>query len=368
MVSSSRSSAPIPSGGCGEYKNTFSRTPLEQINRTSLSCTQPLFSFVSEESHGCRDDVKVSFCNCSMAVARSSAKETKALPRSDAVNLCVPVLRGFVNADWLRSFAHWYSKLGVSHMTIYVMELPSLQQRQAISGNDFIEWIDVSWLNEYESWQQGQLWSMHDCLYRSRAKFGWGLFVDIDELLHFSAGSLPTLLVHLEKNRMHAATFGSVPYVFSECSPQQSFEALEERMVYRALKPECSDPSASSDLCIGHVGRRKLLVKLNSVKRLQIHTVVGGAKNTENINASDVWLKHLRGAPFRNTSNYCNHDVGCKRYVFTSAMPDGRNRSQVALMVKCERNVVGEHEFYNERLAFSTSATNRSMSVLPDTS
>ena len=299
-----------------------------------------------------------------MTAARSSTKERKTRPRSDAVNLCVPVLRGFVNADWLRSFSHWYLELGVSHLTIYVMELPSLQQRQAISGSDFIEWINVSWLREYESWQLGQLWSMHDCLYRSRAKFGWGLFVDVDELLHFSTGSLPSLLVHLEKNRKRAATFGSVPYVFSECTPQQSFEALEERMVYRALRPECSNTSAS-DLCIGPVGRRKLLVKLNSVKRLQIHAVVGENEFTEDLNASIVWLKHLRGAPFRKTSQYCSHDVGCERYAFTSALPDG-NRSQDAVMVKCERDMVGEHEFYNERLAFSTSATSTSMIDLPD--
>lgn len=338
LTASRRGTGRESSARCVGYQKELRPSVAQLVNESAaLSCTKSTrASFVSGETHGCRDEVRVVFCAGSLPFREEEP--------ASLINVCVPVLRGHLSTDWLRVFEAWYARLGARHFTMYSMGVHDALQ---LGTRSTVEVVNVDWLTGYETWQDGQLWALHDCLYRSRAAgFKWGLFVDVDELLQLPTGmDLRDLIADMERDRKAVATFGSVPYLFTRCTAASGAETMiVDRMKYRARFPECQNAMLPRDMCDGPPGRRKLLVRLHQVERLSIHSAFVARNKFWHVNASEAWLRHIRGVV--SASGFCSNSDSCQAAASPPSLKAATGGAPA--VYTCKQGVVGATEFFHE--------------------
>ena len=92
---------------------------------------------------------------------------------------CVAPMYGSLNTDHLQRWCLYHAALGVDHFYLYttLTDPPILERVHSYT------WIDASWQNFHKkTYSKGLLWSMHDCLYRTRSQSdAWAMFTDLDE-------------------------------------------------------------------------------------------------------------------------------------------------------------------------------------------
>jgi Glycosyltransferase family 92 len=288
---------PIKEDWCKPHENVSTPRPL-----VKPPCEQPLSSFCPLDH--CRDSVRISLCNDSLIGSNSVPLE------GTGIAVCTPVLAGRLNTEWLFSWAEACAALRSSQLTIYADGIMNpWVSVTATAPRIAYEWLDVSsWMSYISAWQHGQLWAMHDCLYRNTARgLRWALFIDVDEVpvLPSFLPSLPDLTQWLERRNFSGASFGSVRYLSAVCGNRGD---LFNRTHFRAVKAECQD-NTNHEACPDWKGRRKSLVRLGSFTVLSIHNIEFIDGTVVHLNASLTWLKHVRGAAFAAT--LCAGDDMC---------------------------------------------------------
>ena len=259
--------------------------------------------------------------------------------------LCLPVLQGSINEDWLRDYVSWYARMGVSQVFAYARNasLPSGLVNAKLDAA--LTWIEASWLADYDAHANGQSWALQDCLWRTRTRGdSWVLFIDLDELLVLppKQPSLLEFTQFLDKEGLQGASFPSWPYLSSECAPRGAL--LGDRFVFRSEAPEGGFEA------MGSLGRRKYLIRPADFFLLNIHFPNAGrlrpVRNGKKVllqrgdaayhdavcksfKGSDTYLKHLRGAPFKQ--QVCKPEPECRPAQFTCPhawIPSNRNMSR----------------------------------------
>ena len=297
-----------------------------------------------DDNNECRDDLRVAHCAGALPGAAAEGAPEAAPSALPSVHICSPVLRGDIDAAWLRAFFGWYVRLGVSNFTLYALRANVTWQVDDVAGAS-VQWVVVEWIPSYEMWSMGQIWVVHDCAFRARAAGArWTLFVDVDELLTFgedllpgkaldvSARRLPRLAADLDASGFVAAFIGSVPYLATHCASDAAEAVgsddaaaaplrLAERITYRAARAECWDllhepfPSLPPELCPALRGRRKALARVggaDAAMQFGVHTVQDVPQNrSAMLNASLMWLKHPRGVGSRPHGDLCGAGAGC---------------------------------------------------------
>jgi len=182
------------------------------------------------------------------------------------VAVCAAGVYGRIDVRKLQSWVHWYHMLGVKTIVLYSIRQPE-EVLENISG---VTWIIADWLLEKDSWERGQLWTMHDCFFRMRLQgVEWVFFADVDEYVYTTKSSLMTIA----ESMMH-----------------QSF-----RFARKDYAPAChnSPPAtwASQNWSLAPaVGYHKHVTRTGNFSLLNIHNAV--ALNWTDIDPSEAWIMH----------------------------------------------------------------------------
>lgn len=297
------------------------RASVSSYNGTPAGC-DPIIQFAPGDAHSQPDEALVTFCRGALPSAPPQHEQ-------NGVTVCVPPLYSRPGADWLASWLRHYTRLGVAQFDLYSVSDAPPVDAGGLSSVAPVDWLLVPWLSSVRAWSHGQVWAMHDCLYRNRARRGhseWGLFVDLDELLQLRPphASLPAFLASIAPagGPAVAASFGSVPYLTAVCRPGGE---LTERVAFRAEQPECRPGTAAPApgpldpwACPGHYGRRKVALRFDAVLRLAVHWAYPSLEATAQqqlgphtvvVDAHAAWLKHARRAPWARA--LCGGDPTC---------------------------------------------------------
>jgi hypothetical protein len=275
------------------------------------------------------DETRLSFCNGTLP-PRDDPSAVTITPPQPAVEVavCVPPLHGPLNATWMSDWLAWHAALGVSAFYVYIVDLSLVPHGVSPPAGTQLHWMNVSWLAGFDSHSLGQLWAMHDCLYRLKASgaAAWALFMDVDELLTLPPlqDGVAGLTRFLSARGLGAATFGSVPYLPAVCAPVGdgggARVTLAQRAVFRARHAEGCAMAAngwSADAwrsCPNWHGRRKFIARMSNTTQVDVHGVWAGDFGNDAgiaLDASTVWLKHVRGAPFAAGGRVCGGEPRC---------------------------------------------------------
>ena len=224
---------------------------------------------------------------------------------------------GPLNAEWFAAWTAYHRELGVSHVFVYSagqQPEPDLTRDVGIT----FDWLKLPWLGAFDTWNQGQMWAMHDCLFRARAlEHRWTLFLDMDEVVRLPPQfTLHSLAAKLESDGKVGASFGSVPYLHGYCRPGTAADAtMTQKLSYRTLEPECEQweghPHVQASRCPTWQGRRKFMIRPQATHKLHIHYPVVEAELYADLDSNDgFWVKHARGAPWGRGMT-CN-GAGCQ--------------------------------------------------------
>ncbi len=204
--------------------------------------------FVSGETHGKPDDVQVTICEGAI---------TRPEPANHQLVSCVAPLYGPLDTEWLASWCLHHIAIGVDHFEFYGID----RERPVLPGVPSYAWNDASWqFHNKRTHERGQLWAMHDCLYKSHARNDrWAIFTDVDEWV-FS----PTSLLEITRKLADGG-----------------FDALKIPQTVRDHANDCSKnftewAAHQQTLKINHNhAGHKSLVDVQRVGRLNVHQPTG---------------------------------------------------------------------------------------------
>jgi hypothetical protein len=193
----------------------------------AAACSEAAGTYSPLETHGCRDDVQLTYCP-------SEAEAAARRSRPQRFSVCVPPLYGQVNPDKLSQWLRWYARLGVKTFFVYAINAEPPPGLHTVGVRVF--WLRADWLTDKRAWKRGQLWAAHDCLYRARSRgLAWTLFLDVDEYL-YTPLPLPDVVQYLTSQNVSAGTFGKKDYAAYGCSDAAP-DTWQERAP--ALVPYC---------------------------------------------------------------------------------------------------------------------------------
>ena len=311
-------------------------------SRGPPACDKPLSTFSSGETHGMPDDVRVSQCKskheqqsarprlpddhitaCVPPVVRPPPQPpSRRMPAADTRLLfpCRILQYGDVDLSKFNEWIQWYSSLGVSSIVVYSLGIPEpttamkvralakasatgrmfdlmrmdngsewprraalLNFHKVLALANSVHWVRVDWMTDKRAWERGQLWAMHDCLYRTRARGGaWALFLDVDEYIH-TEESLLGLVARLRREQKQGATWGRKEYEGAMC---RNTTAYKWHAAQPQLQPKCGAR------CSSWQGGRKYMVDAQAVSKLNIHSAQA---RSEELDAHRTWVMHCRG-------------------------------------------------------------------------
>ena len=259
--------APAQNGSARYY---FSETQHVYVgwNRQDDAGCVVASAFESGETYGKPDDVRVTLC--SGAVQRPPQTRRKLVS-------CVAPLYGSTNMEILTEWCRFHELLGIDHFDIYSANTPMPK----LDGVTSYSWHTAAWQFVHKrTHERGQLWAMHDCLYRARERGDErALFTDLDEWISNTTSVLG------EARRAADAGYDAIMVSQAagsgwedprNCTPTLS-EWLKSQHSYK--------PS--------HGGGQKYLVNVQRVGRLNIHEPTGASKVLKSTEHS-MFLMHDR--------------------------------------------------------------------------
>lgn len=255
----------------------------------------------------------VRFCYGKVPLDTPNALEFSLKPLSQHPTLCTVLWGGrsqdyankSIHKQWLSDWMKTHHALGFSKFFVY----------SAIENDPLLEWnydwFDISWVRNFDTHSGGQIWAMHDCLFRNRLENNaWTFFMDVDEVISFaSKPEMHSFLRVLSGNGYQGASFGSVPCTQQFCVPADNLVAA---MPYCNAEAECPRNPWFPDhnFCASSAGRRKYVVNVHIVNHLSTHEYLNSfghrdftdALHSMVCNASEIFIRHFRGAAYSHES------------------------------------------------------------------
>eukprot|EP00271_Cylindrocystis_brebissonii_P015844 TRINITY_DN38894_c0_g1_i1.p1 TRINITY_DN38894_c0_g1~~TRINITY_DN38894_c0_g1_i1.p1 ORF type:complete len:603 (-),score=115.58 TRINITY_DN38894_c0_g1_i1:556-2364(-) len=216
---------------------------------------------------------------------------------------CSPPLFGYLDGRAVREWMDFHRvTVGVEHFVLYNVDglnlLESAILKEYRDQKGFLEVIDFSGVQSYNTWSMGQAVATFDCMYRLRSTSKWILFVDLDEFLEPIAPHTMDSLLRDYKDRAWI-TFGSLWWGTEQCNDKEGGEkAYLERMTYHWSKHFCSEPEKYPDwkYCLEAPGHRKYILNPRKVRIAKVHEVIEPRdKGIDLSSESELLLNHFQG-------------------------------------------------------------------------